>query len=227
MPPNLTMIERSLRTWRTARYYVLGTPGAGVREVWFVCHGYGQLAASFAQGFSKLVSAERIIVAPEALSRFYLDSLDQSAGERRVGATWMTREDRESEIGDYVGYLDTVYAAVIGELPAPPARVHVLGFSQGVTTVMRWLALGTARADALTLWAGGLPHDLALDAYTERFGRMRVTVVAGERDRLVGEEPLAAARARLLAAGIEHELIRFAGGHRLDDAVLRQLAGTR
>jgi predicted esterase len=221
------MIERSLRTWRTARYYVLGTPGAAVREIWFVCHGYGQLAAPFAQDFEKLASLERIIVAPEALSRFYLDSLDQSAGERRVGATWMTREDRESEIGDYVGYLDMVHAAVIGELPAPGARVHVLGFSQGVTTVMRWLALGTARADALTLWAGGLPHDLALGDYAERFGRMKVTVVAGERDRLVGEAPLAAARARLLSAGIDHQLIRFAGGHRLDDAVLRQLAGNR
>jgi predicted esterase len=221
------MIERPLRTWRTARYYVVGTPGAAVREVWFVCHGYGQLAASFAKDFEKLAGAERIIVAPEALSRFYLDALDQSAGERRVGATWMTREDRESEIGDYVGYLDAVYAAVMGELPAPGARVHVLGFSQGVTTVMRWLALGTARADALTLWAGGLPHDLALDAYAGRFGRMKVTVVAGERDRLVGEEPLAAARARLFSAGIDHQLIRFAGGHRLDDAVLRQLADAR
>lgn len=221
------MIERPLRTWRTARYYVVGTPGAAVREVWFVCHGYGQLAASFAKDFENLAGAERIIVAPEALSRFYLDALDQSAGERRVGATWMTREDRESEIADYVGYLDAVFAAVMRELPAPGARVHVLGFSQGVTTVMRWLALGTARADALTLWAGGLPHDLALDAHAGRFGRMKVTVVAGERDRLVGEEPLAAARERLFSAGIDHQLVRFAGGHRLDDAVLRQLADAR
>ncbi|HUF30634.1 MAG TPA: hypothetical protein VMM77_08190 [Gemmatimonadaceae bacterium] len=221
------MIERPLRTWRTARYYVLGTPGAAVRDIWFVCHGYGQLAASFAQGLEPLASAERIIVAPEALSRFYLDALDQGGASRRVGATWMTREDREAEIGDYVGYLDAVYATVLGELPTVGARVHVLGFSQGVATVVRWLALGNARADALTLWAGGLPHDLALDDYAERFSRMTVTIVAGERDRLVGEEPLAAARARLFASGIDHELVRFAGGHRLDDAVLRQLAGAR
>lgn len=198
-----------------------------MRDIWFVCHGYGQLAAPFAQDFEPLANAERIIVAPEALSRFYLDSLDQSATARRVGATWMTREDREAEIADYVGYLDAVYDAVLGELPAPGARVHVLGFSQGVATVVRWLALGNARADALTLWAGGLPHDVAFDDYSERFARMTVTIVAGERDRLVGEEPLAAARARLFAAGIDHALIRFAGGHRLDDAVLRQLAGAR
>lgn len=221
------MTERHIHVSRTARIQLLGSPGSHVREVWFACHGYGQLAAEFTRQLSAVAAEERLIVAPEALSRFYVGSLDRDASDRRVGATWMTREDREAEIADYVAYLDTVYRTIMAELPPSGVRVHALGFSQGVATVMRWIALGTAQVDALTLWAGGLAHDVNLDEHAERFARMSVTLVAGEHDRLVTDAALAAAHDRLRAAGIAHEVVRFAGGHRLDDAVLRRLAAAR
>jgi predicted esterase len=153
--------------------------------------------------------------------------MELGADARRVGATWMTREDREAEIADYVAYLDTVFSVVRGELPSSGVRTHALGFSQGVATVVRWLALGDARVDALTLWAGGLPHDLDLGAAAPRLATTRVTLVAGDADRLLSAETVDAASARLREAGIAHELVRFAGGHRLDDAVLRRIAGSR
>ena len=40
------MQEHHLSVERTARYYTLGSLD-GPRDVWFVCHGYGQLAARF------------------------------------------------------------------------------------------------------------------------------------------------------------------------------------
>jgi predicted esterase len=218
--------QRHLAVTRTARLQLLGEPDARVREVWFACHGYGQLAADFVRHLEPVASPERLVVAPEALSRFYKDALEVGADTRRVGATWMTREDREAEIADYVAYLDTAHATIIAELP-PGVRTHALGFSQGVATVVRWLCLGAARVDALTLWAGGLPHDLALGRFASRFSGTAVTLVAGDRDRLVSEEAVAAASERLRTAGIPHETVRFAGGHRLDRAVLRRLAGER
>ena len=221
------MTERHIPVTRTARIELLGNPGPQVRDVWFACHGYGQLAADFVGQLGAVAAEERLVVAPEALSRFYLGSLERDASDRRVGATWMTREDRDAEIADYVAYLDTVYRAIMAELPASGVRVHVLGFSQGVATVMRWVALGTAHVDALTLWAGGLAHDVDLDEHAQRFARIAVTLVAGEHDRLVTDDALAAARDRLRAAGVAHEVVRFTGGHRLDDAVLRRLAAAR
>src|SRR5258705_7905505 len=91
---------------RMARYFTIGRPD---REVWFVLHGYGQLAARFLSRFEPLDDGGRLIVAPEALSRFYLT---EDSAERRVGASWMTREDRLTEIEDYVQYLEAVYADV-------------------------------------------------------------------------------------------------------------------
>ncbi len=102
------MIERHIRVTRTARVQLLGNPGPLVGEIWFGCHGYGQLASDLARQLEVLHAPDRLVVVPEALSRFYLDPLDRRASERRVGATWMTREDREAEISDYVSYLDTL-----------------------------------------------------------------------------------------------------------------------
>jgi hypothetical protein len=39
--------EHHLTVRRTARYHVLGDAAEAIREVWIVCHGYGQLAAEF------------------------------------------------------------------------------------------------------------------------------------------------------------------------------------
>src|SRR5881396_3950063 len=103
------MHEHHLSVSRTARYFTLGERSAAVEEVWFACHGYGQLGARFLEKLRVLDDGTRYLVAPEGLSRFYLS---ESPTERRVGASWMTREDRLAEIEDYVRYLDAVYAVV-------------------------------------------------------------------------------------------------------------------
>src|SRR5207245_4750618 len=72
--------EHHLAVAKTARYYSLGEPGPATRQLWYVCHGYGQLAGRFLRHFEPLDDGSRVIIAPEGLSRFYLRS-----EERRVG----------------------------------------------------------------------------------------------------------------------------------------------
>src|SRR5256885_16981857 len=74
----------------------------------------------------------------------------------------MAREDRLSEIEDYVRYLDAVHDDVFRVLDRSQVRLHALGFSQGAPTVSRWAALGQARVDRLVLWGGEFPPDLGL-----------------------------------------------------------------
>ena len=45
-----------LRVQRTARYYTLGGGSGAPRTVWFVLHGYGQLAGEFIRYFSDLAT---------------------------------------------------------------------------------------------------------------------------------------------------------------------------
>lgn len=212
------MQEHRVIVPRTARYYTVGTPSAGVDDVWFVCHGYGQLAAAFLEPFHVLEDPRRLIVAPEGLSRYYTNH-----AAREVGASWMTREDRLTEIGDYVRYLDVLADHVLGGLDRDAIRCRALGFSQGVATVCRWIAHGTTRADQVILWAGGVPPDLDLAAHGERLATDLVLVI-GEQDEYAGPAAIARERTRLHERGVSHRLITFAGGHRLSRDVLRQLA---
>ena len=220
--------ERHLTVQRTARYYVSGGPPgdevAGLTELWIVCHGYGQLAGPFLESFASLATPTRRIVAPEALSRFYLDPVSATAAERRVGATWMTREDRDHDIADQVAYLDALYGRLVPAASATRVRLRVLGFSQGVATVARWLAFGRVRADELILWAGAFPPEVELGSFAERLHGAPVVLVVGDRDELASWAGADAHLHRFTAAGIDARLVSFEGGHRLDVATLAALA---
>lgn len=212
------MQEHHLPVSRTARYFTLGSPERA-REVWFVCHGYGKLAARFLERFRVLAAEDRCIVAPEGLSRFYAT---ESPAERRVGASWMTREDRLSEIDDYIRYLDAVYTTI-----APSAaRATALGFSQGAPTVCRWVAMGSSRIDRLVVWGGEVPPDLDLgrEPALGRLRASRLTLVYGTRDEFFTPKIVAATEERLRAHAVPYELISFDGGHEIDTGVLERLA---
>ncbi len=215
------MDAHHLPVGRTARYYTLGPIGAATRQVWFACHGYGQLAERFLQRFEPLDDGAHLIVAPEGLSRFYLSD---NPRERRVGATWMTREDRLNEIADYVRYLDTLCAALLARIDRPGLRVTALGFSQGAATVSRWAGFGQSPIDHVVLWGGELPPDLDLGAVRYRLGAMRFTVAYGDADQFVTAKVAAAIAARLREHRLEHQVRRFVGGHELNAALLQELA---
>lgn len=216
--------EHHLSVSRSARYFTLGESGPATREVWIACHGYGQLAARFLRQLEPLAGGGRLLVAPEGLSRFYLEtSLSGSHGDK-VGATWMTREDRLAEIADYVRYLDALHAEIFSRLDRRAVSLHLLGFSQGTATAARWAALGAPRPDRLLLWGGEVPPDLDLAAASERLRGVRLSLVVGDRDRYITPKILARDEARLREHGIPCEVRRFDGGHEIDAAVLLELA---
>lgn len=194
-----------------------------MRSLWFVLHGYGQLAREFLDGFEAIDDGTRLFVAPEALSRYYdTGGARGSHADARVGASWMTREDREHEIEDTLGWLGRALTHVTGELAAD-VPVTVLGFSQGAAAASRWVSRGAVRPARLLCWGAGFAPELAIDAASP-LGRTPCTFVIGTRDRFVPPERVEAERARLAAAGHPARFLSFEGGHRLDDETLRMLA---
>ena len=221
-----SITPHSIHVRRTARYYTLGPTHGFPRELWVVVHGYAQLARSFIKWFAPLDDGTRLVVAPEALSRFYLDPVAErrAHAEPRVGATWMTREDRLAEIADYIAYLEQLTSEVRRHLTGAGPRIVVLGFSQGTATVCRWLASSELRADQLVLWAGGIPPELDVAAWSTRLHGASLTLVAGERDEMVPAHAVVTEGERLSAAGVAFTLQRYAGGHRVEEDALLRLA---
>lgn len=225
------MIEHHLAVTRTARYFSVGGEGEGgeaIRELWIACHGYAQLAAKFLEPFVSLATPWRRIVAPEGLSRFYLERSRVGVNTQAdVGATWMTREDREHEIADQIAYLDALLDHLDPERGASGVRLRVLGFSQGVAAVSRWLARGRrVRAGDVILWAGSFPGDVDRSLFATRLAGAPVLFVVGTRDQLASWAAADVEVGRFTAAGIDARLVTFEGGHRLDDATLAAIAAS-
>jgi predicted esterase len=218
--------ERHIRVARTARYYALGSAGPSRREIWLVCHGYRQLARRFLRRFSGLDDGTRLIVAPEGLSRFYLHDSEGSYGQEvPIGATWMTREDRENEITDYLGLLDGVVDEVSEESGGEITRLTVLGFSQGAHTACRWVVAGEIAVERLILWGAYLPDDFDLDRGPDRLGSVELILVRGLLDHFISDEAHASQEAKLKELGIRFRTLTHDGGHELDPTLLRKIAG--
>lgn len=215
------MKEHHLEVRKTARYWTAGDPASD--DVWVVLHGYKQLARRFLRRFESIAEG-RWIVAAEALNRFYVSQEPGRHGPASVvGATWMTREEREIEISDYVAYLDRL----ADHLDLADRRVTVLGFSQGVATASRWVVHGAVRPERLILWGDVSPPDLDLVAAHAAFGRLDLFVVRGEEDRALAPRLVQEERDRLEGAGIRYELVTYPGGHDIDQEALGALAGSK
>ncbi len=215
--------EHHVTVPRTARYYTLGDAGDGTRAVWIVCHGYGNLAAEFIARFAPADDGVHLIVAPEALNRYYQDTRPGASQTSAVGATWMTKEDRSSEIGDQITYLDTLYHTIFRDVPRDNVRLTALGFSQGVATVSRWLAHTRLPVDRAVMWAGAIPDDVSL-ASDSALRRAGLVLVVGSRDEYATADRVGRQVAALRAADKSFSQIEFEGGHRLDDDTIRALA---
>lgn len=217
--------SRHIRTTKTARFSVSGVESPEITDVWFVCHGYGQLASDFIKEFDCVASPQRLIVAPEALSRFYLAEPGGFHGpDAKIGATWMTREDRDSEIDDYVEYLDNLYDLVFTEVDRAGAAVTVLGFSQGGATANRWLTRGRAKADRLLMWGCLLASDSDLNEAATFFREVELSLVYGTRDRFADTGMIADYEKLLRDNNVPFTLESFEGGHRMDRETLTRLA---
>jgi predicted esterase len=209
------VLTRHLTVARTARYHLLGDPDGPWSEVWYVLHGYGHLAQEFLELCRPLANPERLVVAPEGLSRYYRRG---TAGS--IGASWMTREDRETEVSDYVAYLDALHQEIGGGRSGASCVANVLGFSQGTATAARWTVLGDMRPSRLVLCCGGFPPDLDGDRARTSLSETKVELVLGQRDTAVSSER----EAERLSAVLPDAVVRtFDGGHELDAAVLTAL----
>lgn len=200
---------------KTARYYTLGELNEHTRHIWLVLHGFGQKASRFLKNFEPLLNAHTFFIAPEALNHFYLNG---ASGE--VGATWMTKEDRENEMKDYINYLNDVYEQIEAE-QFPDAEITVLGFSQGASTASRWVNATSHRINRLIVYAGEVGAEVLPLNQNSPLRRSRNYLVYGHHDKFF--TPSAIEKMKAAYAEMNFTEIDFDGGHSIQTEVLEKL----
>jgi predicted esterase len=204
-----------------ARYFKLGEITKATKEVWFVMHGYGQLARYFLRKFNALQQHDICVIAPEGLSRFYLEQLEEAGRKNnRVGATWMTRENRAMDIENYLQFLQAVYRQEVKEASVP---VTVLGFSQGAATASRWVLHGKIDFKRLVLWAGIFPPDMDFDAGSKILHSKQVWMVYGKEDPFLSGDRFEEMRMLTQKLNANVKEIVFNGKHDIDEKTLLTL----
>ncbi|GAB5527867.1 MAG: esterase [Roseivirga sp.] len=210
--------EHRLAFTYRARYRMLGKPGKGIRHLWLIGHGHGHLAEYFIKQFACLDDGQHLIIAPEGLSKYYLKGFTG-----RVGATWMTKEDRLNDIDNYLTYLEAVYNEVKPQL-AEDVKITLFGFSQGAATISRFATQTEVYFDRLILWAGIFPPDLPPLKSVERIRHKPVYWVYGKQDPYLSAGVMDEQSRLAKNLQIDPEVISFEGEHELKEDILIQLS---
>jgi predicted esterase len=205
------------------RYFKIGEINAKTKAVWFVIHGYGQLAQYFLPKFKSLAAHNICVIAPEGLSHYYLeDAVTRSkTGNTRVGASWMTRENRLTDIENYLTYLNTVFEKEIGN--NKNLNITLLGFSQGAATASRWALSDSIYFKRLILWAGILPPDMDFEKGKQLLQQKEVRIVYGKNDPYLNESRFGEMKTLAEKLEINPAPLVFDGAHEIHEPTLLSL----
>ena len=138
----------------SSSYISLNKLSSKTESIWFVFHGYGQLSKYFVRRFDVLDKEKNYIIAPQGLSKFYLDK-----DYENVGASWLTKEDNKIDLQNQQNYLTELFNELRLKIDFTKIKVNFFGFSQGVSVFTRFLINYNLRVDNLILWAGWLPDE--------------------------------------------------------------------
>lgn len=204
-------IKHNIVVPKTAYYSTLGDIKTA-KTIWFVLHGYGFLAEFFIKKFESILNKETCVIAPEALSRFYLNGFSG-----RIGASWMTKHQRIEEIEDYSNYLQLLYETILTENNNNYNKINIVGFSQGGATACRWLASKKVPCTNFILWASVFPDDLDFNIVSKE---TNTTLIYGNQDEFLTEERVALLRKQIEDSKIDVNVITFDGKHDIPKEVL-------
>jgi len=210
----MEITEKKIEISRTGVYYKVGEDSS--KRQWLCCHGYAQVADRMINKFDRLVAEGDKVVCVEGPNRFYWKGV-----RGNPVATWMTSRYRLDEIRDNNNYLNQVYQS---EISRDSARV-LLGFSQGGTTIWRWIHEQRPEFDLFVNYAGWIPEDLDLKMLGDYLKGKKLIFIYGTRDEYLTEVRIEALKMIIERSGLDIEILTNTGSHSIDRDTLDLVSG--
>lgn len=203
--------EKEISYAATNSYSTLNMLTKSTKHVWFVCHGMGYLSRYFLKYFKTLPPDEHYIIAPQATSKYYIQP-----GFKHVGASWLTKENTLKETENVMRYFN----AVLNNEDIPKkANLIVLGYSQGVSVAMRYVAKRQLQCAQLILHSGGIPKELEPEDF--KFLNAKVHLVYGTNDEYLNAERIQFEKEKALQLfGKNLNVIPFDGKHEMNIEII-------
>ncbi|WP_040555790.1 alpha/beta hydrolase [Psychroflexus gondwanensis] len=200
----------------TNTYSTLNKLTNKTQNIWIACHGIGFLSKYFISYFEDLNPEENYIIAPQAPSKYY-----QTKAYKYIGASWLTKENRELDTENILNYLD---ALLTKESLPTDKNIILMGFSQGVSVVTRWMAQRHITCDHLVLHSGSIPDEFDAQDFNY-LPELKTSIIYGSKDGYLTEEKI---QTQLKIASTifpnPAEILKFEGKHEMHKASLEKVA---
>ncbi|RZW43330.1 MAG: esterase [Flavobacteriaceae bacterium] len=184
------------------------------KNVWFVCHGMGYLSRYFLKYFSDLNPEENYLIAPQAQSKYYIPP-----AFKHVGASWLTKENTKAETENVMRNFDAIFE---NEQLPDHINLIVVGYSQGVSVAMRYVASRKIKCSQLVLMSGGIPKELEPQDFD--FLNTKVTMIYGKDDEYLDDERIKKESRRIRDLfGDQVDIIPFEGPHMVNTDLIQSL----
>lgn len=206
--------EVSFKTNKT--YSTLNTIDKN-QNIWFACHGIGQLSHYFLNNFLNIPKEKNYIIAPQAPSKYY-----HSTQTKRVGACWLTKENTQIEQHNIFRYFDEILNQ---EKPVIPNIF--MGFSQGVSVMLRYLVYKKLNVNDIVIMSGKIPEELKESDFNFLSKKTKVWLSYGLSDPLLNNKLLDVEinKSRQLF-GKRLNIIAFDGKHEIDQELILNLGNS-
>ncbi|GGK16324.1 esterase [Yeosuana aromativorans] len=211
--------EKEISFQVTNTYSTLNTLTSSTKYIWFVCHGMGHLSRYFLKYFDALNPEEHYIISPQAPSKYYI-----KPDFKHVGASWLTKEKTTSETENIMRYFDAVFKAE----PVPKyCKLIVLGYSQGVSVAMRYVAKRQLACYRLIIMSGGIPKELTPNDFAFLKEKTKVSMIYGTDDEYLNDERIAYEKKKVLELfGETVQIIPFKGKHEVNKDIINTIGNS-
>tara|TARA_X000001036_G_C20659530_1_gene798370 strand:- start:1491 stop:2138 length:648 start_codon:yes stop_codon:yes gene_type:complete len=212
-------MKKQISIPKTYKYSQLGEFSEKTNTVWIVLHGYGMLSEYFIKKFECILNDSTVVIAPEGSNRFYLEN-----NYYRVGASWMTKLDKEKDIEDNISFIQTLYSNSVDKIGHTNFKLNTLGFSQGGATLVRWIMSNSTTIDSLILWGSDIPKDCLIEEKKSRWNSIDVKLVIGNQDEYINEENKQKVIDLINSYGLKYKLVEYEGNHKIIEKELEKIA---
>ena len=211
-------MKKQISISKTHKYSQLGKCSTKIDTVWIVLHGYGMLSEFFIKKFECILNEKTVVIAPEGSNRFYLNN-----NYSRVGASWMTKVDKEKDIEDNISFIETLYTKIVDDIGHNNFKLKTLGFSQGGATLVRWIMSNSIKVDSLILWGSDIPQDSLTNQNKSRWSSINIKIVIGKKDEYISDENKKKVIDAVNSYGLSYKLIEYDGPHKIIESELIKL----
>ena len=198
----------------TNSYSTLNTLGSKTKNVIFACHGMGYLSRYFLKYFKGLDSDLNYIIVPQAQSKYYI-----APKMKHVGASWLTKENTVKETENVISYFDSVFKNENIE----GKNLIFLGYSQGVSVAMRYIARKKIFFSKLLLMSGGIPKELTTEDFNYLGSESKIHYIFGDKDEYINGEFLKLEKNKVQSLFKKVNCISFDGNHQVNIDVIESL----